>query len=76
MKIFQPASLLHGADYNYEQWLDYPDILAEDFRLMREANCNVMSVGIFAWSLLEPAEGEYQFAWLDQLMDRLAENEI
>ncbi|MEI2609231.1 MAG: beta-galactosidase [Candidatus Promineifilaceae bacterium] len=76
MKIFQPSRLLHGADYNYEQWLDYPDILAEDFRLMREAHCNVMSVGIFAWSLLEPTEGEYQFAWLDQLMDRLAENEI
>ena len=76
MKIFQPASLLHGADYNYEQWLDYPDVLAEDFRLMCEANCNVMSVGIFAWSLLEPVEGEYQFVWLDQLMDRLAEHKI
>ena len=74
MKIFQPDFMLHGADYNYEQWLDYSEILAEDFRLMREAKCNVMSIGIFAWSMLEPREGQYQFEWLDQLMDRLAEN--
>lgn len=73
MNRLQYPALLHGADYNYEQWLDYPDILNEDFRLMREANCNVMSVGIFAWSLLEPSEGVYQFGWLDELMNRLAE---
>lgn len=66
--------LLHGADYNYEQWLDSPHILADDFRLMKQAHCNVMSVGIFSWSLLEPAEGDFQFEWLDRLMDTLAEN--
>ncbi|MCL4264676.1 MAG: beta-galactosidase [Anaerolineae bacterium] len=74
MTTFQPTFLLHGADYNYEQWLDYPEVLAEDFRLMRAARCNVMSVGIFSWAMLEPTEGEYQFEWLDRLMDSLAEN--
>jgi beta-galactosidase len=68
--------LLHGADYNYEQWLDEPGILADDFRLMKEARCNVMSVGIFSWVMLEPAEGQFQFDWLDRLMDSLAEHEI
>lgn len=76
MTIFEPGFLLHGADYNYEQWLDYPDILAEDMRLMRAANCNVMSVGIFSWAMLEPAEDEYRFEWLDQLLDSLDENGI
>ncbi len=66
--------LLHGADYNYEQWLDYPEILDEDFELMKKASCNVMSVGIFSWSMLEPAEGEYRFDWLDRLLDRLHGN--
>jgi len=66
----------HGGDYNFEQWLDSPDILADDFRLMRQAYCNLMSVGIFSWSVLEPQEGVYQFGWLDMLMDRLAENGI
>ncbi len=27
--------MLHGADYNYEQWLDYPGVLARDFELMK-----------------------------------------
>ena len=27
--------MLHGADYNYEQWLDYPDVLARDFESMK-----------------------------------------
>ncbi|MBI5929840.1 MAG: beta-galactosidase [Chloroflexi bacterium] len=72
MKIFE--KLWHGADYNYEQWLDSPDILAEDFRLMRLTHSNVMSVGIFAWAMLEPLEGQYTFDWLDQLMDSLAAN--
>ncbi|MCI0578279.1 MAG: beta-galactosidase [Chloroflexi bacterium] len=76
IQVFQPEFLLHGADYNYEQWLGYPDILAEDFRLIREAKCNVMNAGIFSWAMLEPAEGEYHFEWLDQLMDSLAENGI
>ena len=45
---------LHGADYNPEQWRKYPDILAEDMRLMRLANCNEMTVGVFSWSSIEP----------------------
>ena len=65
--------LLHGADYNPDQWMAVPGVLDEDIRLMRLAGCNVMSVGIFAWSRLEPREGVYDFAWLDATMDRLAE---
>lgn len=26
--------MLHAADYNYEQWLDYPDVLDRDFELL------------------------------------------
>lgn len=74
MNHFQPDFLLHGADYNYEQWLDYPEVLARDFELMRLAHSNVMTVGIFSWAMLEPAEGQYEFGWLDGLMDRLAAN--
>ncbi len=68
--------LHHGADYNYEQWLESPEILADDFRLMKEAHCNVMSIGMFSWALLEPDDGHYDFSWLDRLMDELAANDI
>lgn len=64
--------MLHGGDYNPDQWPE--DIWAEDMRLMKLANCNTMSVGIFAWARLEPAEGKFDFDWLDKTMDNLAEN--
>lgn len=32
---------------------------------------NMVSVGIFSWSRLEPAEGKFDFAWLDKVLDLL-----
>lgn len=63
---------LHGADYNPDQWLSYPQVLEEDPIMMQQAHCNCMSVGIFAWSTLEPVEGEYHFEELDAVIDRLS----
>lgn len=68
--------LLHGGDYNPEQWLDRPDILKEDIRMMKKAKVNVVTLGVFSWSVLEPEEGNYQFDWLSDIMDRLYENGI
>jgi beta-galactosidase len=67
-----PGRILHGADYNYEQWLNRPEVLEEDFRLMRSCGFTTVTVGIFSWARLEPAEGRYDFSWMDGLMDRLA----
>lgn len=64
--------ILHGGDYNPDQWP--PEIWREDMRLMKLANCNTMSVGIFAWTRLEPEEGKFDFTWLDTVMDLLSEN--
>ncbi len=36
---------------------------------MKLANCNEMSVGIFAWAALEPEEGKFNFEWLDKILD-------
>jgi beta-galactosidase len=61
--------LAFGGDYNAEQW---PEATwDEDIRLMREAGVTMMTLGVFSWALLEPAEGQYEFGWLDRLMDRL-----
>ena len=64
---------LHGGDYNPDQWPE--EVWAEDMRLMKLAHCNAMSVGIFAWTRLEPEEGRFDFGWLDKIMDLLAEND-
>ena len=68
--------LLHGGDYNPEQWLDCPQVLEEDIRLMKEAHVNCVSLGIFSWAKLEPVEGEYHIGWLRKIIDRLYENGI
>lgn len=53
--------LCYGGDYNPDQWLEYPEILEEDIRLMKKAHVNTVSLGIFAWAKLEPEEGVYDF---------------
>lgn len=66
--------LLFGGDYNPEQWPR--EVWDEDVRLMREAGVNVATVGVFSWALLEPRPGEYDFDWLDEVLDLLHENGI
>ncbi len=80
-ELFKPLSekltkMLHGADYNPEQWLDYPEVFEEDLRLMKLANVNVMSIGMFSWAKLEPEEGVFDFSWMDHVIDRLHENGV
>lgn len=68
--------ILHGGDYNPEQWLECKDILEEDILLMKKAGVNCVTLGVFSWSMLEPEEGVYDFAWLAERIDRLHENGI
>lgn len=71
-----PLKMLHGGDYNPDQWLNYPEILQEDVELMKKAHINCVSLGIFAWSRLEPEEGKFDFDWLQEIMDNLYQNGI
>lgn len=64
-----PGQIRYGGDYNPEQWSR--DIWVQDIALMEEAGINLVSIGIFSWVLLEPREGQYEFGWLDDLMDLL-----
>lgn len=69
-----PATIAYGGDYNPEQWPR--EVWDEDVVLMREAGVTMVSVGIFSWGLLEPEEGVFDFAWLDELLDLLHANGI
>jgi beta-galactosidase len=64
-------TLCYGGDYNPEQWPE--EVWARDVALMREAGVTLVSVGIFSWGLLEPHEGEFDFGWLDRVLDLLHE---
>ncbi|HEY1176596.1 MAG TPA: beta-galactosidase [Phytomonospora sp.] len=67
-------ALAYGGDYNPEQWPRA--VWREDMALMRRAGVNLVSLGVFSWSRIEPREGEYDFDWLDEVLDLLAANGI
>ena len=62
---------LHGGDYNPEQWMASKEIWDEDMRLLGEANCNELTVGIFSWATIEPEEGRYDFTFLDEIIEKI-----
>ncbi|MEI6070492.1 MAG: beta-galactosidase [Verrucomicrobiae bacterium] len=65
-----PRTILYGGDYNPDQWLDYPGIIDTDFELFKKAHINTVTIGVFAWATLEPEEGRYEFAWMDDIFAR------
>ncbi|TDC77746.1 beta-galactosidase [Streptomyces hainanensis] len=67
-RIPRPA---YGADYNPEQW--DAATWRDDVRLMREAGVNLVSLGIFAWSWLEPRPDAFDFTGLDEVVALLHE---
>jgi beta-galactosidase len=63
-------ALLMGADWYPEQWPE--ERWETDLRMMEAAHLNVARIAEFAWSRMEPSEGQYDFAWLGRAI-RLAE---
>ena len=61
---------------NPEQWLNRPDILEKDLDMLEESGCNVVSLGIFSWSTLEPEEGVFHFEWLENIINKLYELKV
>ncbi len=66
--------IAYGGDYNPEQWPE--TTWTEDVALMREAGVSMVTVGVFSWALLERREGEFDFGWLDRVLDLLHDNGI
>ena len=66
--------LLLGVDY-------YPDqtpesLWEEDARMMADFGFTNVRVAEFAWSLMEPSEGKFDFAWLHRSIDILHKHGI
>ena len=51
-KLDLGGALAYGADYNPEQFDDAT--FERDLELMRQAQVNLVSLGIFSWTRLEP----------------------
>ena len=74
--ILNTNKLIHGGDYNPEQWLWNPEILEKDIEYFKKAHINEVSLGIFSWAVLEPEEGKYCFQWMEDIIEELYKNEI
>ncbi|MEV0175605.1 beta-galactosidase [Streptomyces sp. NPDC050803] len=60
----------YGGDYNPEQWPE--SVRDDDHRLFGQARIDTLTVGVFSWSLTQPAEDTYDFTVLDRILDRAA----
>ena len=59
----KPPAILLGAAWYPEQW---PESRWDaDLELMQKAGIHMVRVGEFAWSRMEPGEGQYDLDWLD-----------
>jgi beta-galactosidase len=66
--------LLLGAAWYPEQW---PESQWEpDLTRMEAAHIHLVRVGEFAWSTMEPTEGDWQWAWLDRAIAAAAKHHI
>jgi len=69
-----PHAPLLGSAWYPEQW---PESQWDaDLSLMEKAHMNVVRVGEFAWSTIEPREGHFELGWLDRAISLAATHHI
>ena len=64
------GGMLFGGDYNPEQWQE--ETWHEDMRLLRAADINQVTVNVFSWAALQPAEDEFDFGMLDRIVETVS----
>ncbi|MCI9609432.1 MAG: beta-galactosidase [Oscillibacter sp.] len=58
--------MLLGVDYYPEQW--NPAQIEADLDTIRKMGGNTIRIAEFSWHLMEPAEGQYDFSFFDQVI--------
>jgi beta-galactosidase len=74
---FAQPTILYGAAY-YNEYMPpdaphpgQPDRLASDVALMKDSGINVVRMGESTWSLWEPEDGRFEYAWMDRIVDAM-----
>lgn len=62
-------TILYGAAY-YHEYEPY-ERLDQDIKLMKDARLNVVRMGESTWSLWEPQDGHFEYAWMDRVVDAM-----
>jgi beta-galactosidase len=66
-------NVLYGAAY-YNEYMPadlQPGRLEKDVALMKDAGISVVRMGESTWSLWEPADGQFEYAWMDRVVDAM-----
>ena len=63
------ANVLYGAAY-YNEYNPY-ERLDKDVALMKDAGLTVVRMGESTWSLWEPEDGDFEYAWMDRVVDAM-----
>nr|WP_238159125.1 beta-galactosidase [Priestia megaterium]MDH3169756.1 beta-galactosidase [Priestia megaterium] len=63
-----------GVDYYPEHWPE--NMIEEDIQGIKELGSNMVRIGEFAWHLMEPKEGEYDFSFFDSVIKKLKKQNI
>ena len=70
--ITQPTILYGAAYYNEYMPADLqPGRLDKDVALMKAADITVVRMGESTWSLWEPSDGHFEYAWMDRVVDAM-----
>jgi beta-galactosidase len=67
-------AILLGTDWYPEQWPE--SRWEEDLRLMEAARIKVVRISEFAWSMMEPSEGQFHFDFFDRAIALAAKHGI
>lgn len=62
-------TILYGAAY-YHEYMPY-ERLDKDVAMMKAAGFNVVRLGESTWSLWEPEDGRFEYAWMDRVIDAM-----
>src|SRR5271166_6088484 len=65
----QFSTILYGAAY-YNEYNPY-ERLDKDVALMQQAGLTVVRMGESTWSLWEPEDGHFEYAWMDRVVDAM-----
>ena len=65
-------TVLYGAAY-YNEYMpgDQNARLEKDVAMMKAAGLNVVRMGESTWSLWEPEDGHFEYAWMDHIVDAM-----
>ncbi|HTQ60108.1 MAG TPA: beta-galactosidase [Candidatus Solibacter sp.] len=70
--VSQPTILYGAAYYNEYMPADLqPGRLEKDVALMKAAGITVVRMGESTWSLWEPSDGHFEYAWMDRVVDAM-----